>query len=523
MPRCFSKCRKIKKEECGEKQKCKYIDRNTRKYCRLSTKYKKDKSCNVTRKFKKGETAAVISRFGRRITEKRRLKKKSGGEARSMIGRFMLRNPVKMRRNFLMSVCPDSGECVAVGKEMKTIRDYFEGFSDFFYLDSESPAKKIGKESGNGFVKELKYTRGGYSSYAILKSTQTSNADNLVYEYQVGQYINKMCNYFPCLLETYALYFYKDNPSWRVFQNISNISDNLELVYILKNKLEKETNIDYGKACQKSKYAAILIQHIKDATTLNDLLTSLPSLANFVNGELVLILFQIYYTLSQLSSTFTHYDLHSNNVLVYTVKNSKYIQYHYHTDEELVTSFKSKYIVKIIDYGRSFFDDKDEDINSKKILEEQLCKLKECEPGCGEKFGFKYLINDMTPDMTNAKNRLYIDSAQPNQSHDLRLLYLVGPDIKTSIRDARYEDVFKSIVYGNGIIDPNKISFGTRPLPDGFESGKIQTVNDAFYAFERLLQSGTFIADVENEYSGFTKLGDLHVYGKNNAMEYKAA
>jgi hypothetical protein len=482
-----------------------------------------DKSDNTTRKFRKEEAASVISRFSRKITEKRILKKKSQDKklkASSTIRKFMKSNPVKMRRNFLMSVCQDSGECIAVGKEMKTIRDYFEGFSDFYYLDSESPAKQIGKVSGNGFVKELKYTRGGYSSYAILKSSQKPESDNLVYEYEVGQYINKMCNYFPCLLETYALYFYIDHASWRVFQITSK---KLELIHTLKNGLKKETNIDYKKACRKSKYAAILIQHIKDATTLNDLLTSsppLPSLANFVNGELVLILFQIYYTLSQLSSTFTHYDLHSNNVLVYTVKNSKYIQYHYHTDEGLVTSFKSKYIVKIIDYGRSFFDDKDEDINSKKILEEQLCKLKECEPGCGEKFGFKYLINDIILN----RNHFYLDSALPNPSYDLRLLYLVGEtrNVKTLIVDETYQQVFESLVYGDDL-PPKYKRYGTRHLPDGFESGKIQTVNDAFYAFERLLQSGSFIADVEDEYSGFTKLGDLHVYGKNKAMKYKAA
>jgi len=516
MPRCFSKCRKIKKEECGEKQKCKYIDGNTRKYCRLSTKYKMDKSCNVTRKFKKGEAAAVISRFGRRITEKRRLKKKSKdkkSEASSIISKFMKRNPVKMRRNFLMSVCPDSGECVAVGKEMKVIRDYFEGFSDFHYL--ESPVKQIGKVSNNGFVKELKFNRGGYSSYAILKSALNTDSDNLVYEYQVGQYVNKMCKYFPCFLETYGLYFYKYDAAWRhIRDSLNNTKE------VFKNSLVKQGNIDYEKACEKSKFAAILIQHIKNATTLKDLLIS-PSLANFVNGELVLILYQIYYTLSELSSTYTHYDLHMDNVLVYTVENSKYIQYHYHTYGGLVTSFKSKYIVKIIDYGRSFFDDKDENINSKKIRNEQICKIGKCRPNCGDYFGFQFLLDKMSDDS------YYIDSAQPNRSHDLRLLYLVQ---KTQVvellgNDQMYKDIVNSIVYGNGISHTPYKKYGTKPLPDNYSVAgtDIQTVNDAFDAFYDLLKSGSFIADVENEYSGFTKLGDLHIYGKNKAMEYKPA
>jgi hypothetical protein len=186
-----------------------------------------------------------------------------------------------------------------------------------------------------------------------------------------------------------------------------------------------------------------------------------------------------------------------------------------------VTSFKSKYIVKIIDYGRSFFDDKDENINAKKIRNEQICKNRKCDPKCGGHFGFQFLLDKMSA------NSYYIDSAQPNQSHDLRLLYSLQESRVVEVlgKDGMYKDIFKSIVYGNGIIDPNIKKFGTKPLPDNYSGigTKIQTVKDAFDVFDDLLQSGSFIADVENEYSGFTKLGDLHIYGKNKAMEYKAA
>jgi hypothetical protein len=210
-----------------------------------------------------------------------------------------------------------------------------------------------------------------------------------------------------------------------------------------------------------------------------------------------------------------------DNVLLYTVENSKYIQYHYHTYGGFVTSFKSKYIVKIIDYGRSFFDDKDENINSKKIRNEQICKIQKCDPKCGDHFGFGFLLDKMSA------NSYYIDSAQPNQSHDLRLLYSLQESRVVEVlgKDGMYKDIFKSIVYGNGIIDPNIKKFGTKPLPDNYSGigTKIQTVKDAFDVFDDLLQSGSFIADVENEYRGFTKLGDLHIYGKNKAMEYKAA
>ena len=514
MPRCFSKCRKIKEEDCVEKQKCKYINGNTRKYCRLSTKYKMDKSCNVTRKFKKGEAAAVISRFGKRVTEKRLLKKKSvekKAKASSTIGKFMRKNPVKMRRNFLMNVCANSGECIAVGREMKTIRDYFEGFSDFHYL--QSPVNQIGKVSANGFVKELKYTRGGYSSYAILKSARNPHSDNLVYEYQVGQYINKLCNYFPCFLETYGLYYYKDEGYWKHIRDSVNNSNG-----VLKNSLQKEVHVDYEKACESSKYAAILIQHISNASTLYDLLRQNTStLKPFLNKELVFILFQIYYPLSLLSETFTHYDLHLENVMLYNLDASKYIHYHYHLSSGRIVSFKSRYIVKIIDYGRSYFKDVESNIDSKKIRNDELCKIQKCRPNCGENVGFGWLKNNLS------NNDFYIDSTQMNNSHDLRLINSIKLlKLGIFIHDANFSDFFTNTVYGKNIKNPKDKQYGTKPAVDSYvKNRKIQTVNDALLSLDNVLTYGSFNIDNESAYRTYTKIGDLHIYGKDKPMKYE--
>jgi hypothetical protein len=44
--KCFSKCRKVPKEECSQKQQCIYVNGQRFKYCRLSHKYYLDDACN---------------------------------------------------------------------------------------------------------------------------------------------------------------------------------------------------------------------------------------------------------------------------------------------------------------------------------------------------------------------------------------------------------------------------------------------------------------------------------------------
>lgn len=499
--------------------------------------------------------------------KKEEIKKKN---ASSTIRKFIMqRNPIKIRRNFLVNICADSGECMAIGREMKTIREYFDGFSDFHYL--QSPIKKIGNTSANGVVNELKFTRGGYSSYAVLKSSLTPNSDNLAYEYQVGQYINKLCNYFPCFLETYGLYYYKDRAAWKkiIVKNTpsgssSNTSSNSASVYYtaqtltpmkglvantptipiitsrdIKNSLIKQTTIDYEKACKDSNYAAILIQHISNAKSLNDILSKSdePTLNIFFMSDLPYILFQIYYTLSTLCNDFTHHDLHPGNILLYTLDSLKCIQYHYYY---LGTqySFKSKYVVKIIDYGRSYFNDTEANIHPKDIRENELCKISNCNPNCGEDVGFTWLINDVSC------QTFYIDSARPNRSHDLRLInefYYVKnnnfPSGALRMSNPHIQSLFKKLVYEKTYSQPGCITaarnarFGTEEMPDSFSNmdvsyynrSNIQTVNDAFVKLCDVI-SGSFYAGEygknNEDYGTYTTIGDIHVYGKDVPMKY---
>jgi hypothetical protein len=450
------------------------------------SKYKKEKSFGLTRKNKIGGSMSVIMKSGKRRT----VKPKKNKPATKKVS-------IKKQVKLLTTICSDSGECMALGREINTIHNFFNGFTDFQFV--EPPIKQIGKVSNNGFVKEIKYTREGYSSYAVLKSAIKEKSDNLAYEYQVGQYMNKQCDRFPCFLQTYALYHYSNTSSWKTMRDNAEITKN-----VLGTLLKKENNVYYGNACQNSRYLGLLIQHVNNAITLESLLLN-PIYPEFVNTELPFILFQVYFPLFVLLDSFTHYDLHLENVLIYTLNKRRCIEYHYHFKNGREISFKSRYIAKIIDYGRSFFEDKEFNINSLDIRK-KLCKLKLCKPNCGENYGFGWLSDDMTEEY------YFIDSTQKNNSHDLRLLNEMkksGID-RSVVNHFRY--LFDALVYEG--------DYGTEPMESGYPT-TIQNIKDVILFFmDSIDVDPSIYSNMENAYDGFKKIGDIHVYEDNLPMQF---
>ena len=220
--RCVSGCKSLEESICTRAPRCTYSNGQTRKYCRLGKGFKMQKqTCKVIKKIKKVDARNKIGRFilenNRSI--KNRSEEKTRKNASRKIAKFFKNTSEKRTSEFLKSICSDSGACIAFGTNRHKITKFFDGFTDFKYV--EPPIKRIGKPSANGFVNEIKYKKSGYTAYAVLKSSTRPSADNLVYEYIVGQFINKQCNYFPCFLETYGFYFYNDNEKWN---NINHIN-----------------------------------------------------------------------------------------------------------------------------------------------------------------------------------------------------------------------------------------------------------------------------------------------------------
>jgi hypothetical protein len=133
------------------------------------------------------------------------------------------------------------------------------------------------------------------------------------------------------------------------------------------------------KSCINSQKICINIEHIKGCTSIKDFLEQPVTYEQFLHyfcNELLYILYQVYMPLAMMANNFTHYDLHDGNVQLYKLGSDQYVQYHYHLSDDSVTSFKSEYLVKIIDYGRSFFDDDSNTglfVNSERIFT-KLCE-----------------------------------------------------------------------------------------------------------------------------------------------------
>jgi hypothetical protein len=417
------------------------------------------------------------------------LSTKIPSKERNVIQNFMLKTTNKRRTQFLKTVCSDSGVCLAFGQETKKINDFFGGFTNFHHITG---IKQIGKPSSNGYVLEIQYTREDYIAHTILKNALKKTSDNLAYEFFVGQFINKKSVFFPCFLETYGMFL-------RQQKNIQNLRQELTLI---SNKPEAEI---YKISCQESENISILIQHISNAQTLSDKLKQ----PIFNNNELLYVLYQVYMPLMCLQNEFTHYDLHVDNVLIYEPVIGKYIQYHYFVDGTEIT-FKSKYIAKIIDYGRCYFYDSD--TNNSMIIHNKICQESICNTrysSCGEIYGYSWLNGEGL-----SKDNYYIDSTRVNISHDLRLLHEITRAIQYINIPVVLNDFLQKVQYGVGIQDRTNKRFGTEPNINSGIPTTINNIQDAYWMLESLVDNMNSRLQNENTYVNMTKLGDLHIFNE---------
>ena len=230
----------------------------------------------------------------------------------------------------------------------------------------------------------------------------------------------------------------------------------------------------------------------------------------FIEEELIYVLFQIYYSLYHLKDDFTHYDLHASNVLIYEPIPGSYIQYNYHHHGEII-SFNSRYIVKIIDYGRCYFNNGIIDSND---IYELVCSITpECD-NCGHDVGFKYLQH---PSKVNSS---FINSSISNQSHDLRLLYNIGSILHCETRTFRsniaslfYEQKKQFMFLLNNIVYENK--YGTRNIPDTGLPHSIQNISDVLIYLTTMMNEAIY-----NNYDTMNLIGSLNIFGKSREMEF---
>jgi len=406
-----------------------------------------------------------------------------------------LQRPTKKESVRFLKACPSMEDCVLLGKHLEEAHAYFHGVSTFD--DVHENLRRIKTSSGNGFLYEIPYRRNKKTFHTILKSSKKEKSDNLMYEFLIGHaYINPLVNKLPCFIYTYGLYYYKNEKMWQHMYDSSQVTPK-----VLKDALVPQTSIQYDKACADSKYISMVIQGLHHSERIADKIKS----QRFLNENLAHVLFILYHTLSTLAKSFTHYDLHVDNVLLVRLPSNKYIRYVYHI-HDMEVSFLCPYIPKIIDYGRCFFDNGT--IHSKMVYD-KICA--ECE-SCGKYSGFALL----------SPRKFYTISSQvKNESHDLRLLVSISSEMEYSSRKSttftRLCHLFKKVIYGRGIEEGSMKIYGTlEQSKRNLDGSSIGNVTDAYYQLLYLVTSPEVVQEnnVPRDMDG-----TLHVYA-DRPMRY---
>lgn len=410
--------------------------------------------------------------------------------------------------NVLNVVCPASNFCIAFGRENDKINAYFEGFSNFLHLSNKDPNFNLLSNGSNGFVNELIYDKNGYKSTTILKSALNSESDSLFYEGYVGlEYVNKLVPYFPCFLETYGL-FYNNSDSLRqklVSFNPSASKQTMDNIIKLMKKSLQTINFNQNtfksslsQSCLRNESFCVLVQYVENPISLFNFLNTKGHDKYSYCVEFPQILFQVYSVLAAIKREFTHYDLHVNNVLLYEVPNGQYIQMIYHNQDNTTTVINTRYIAKIIDYGRCF-------TKFTKKFYDALCDNRDCtsegSDQCGNlNFGYNWFLKSIEND------NYFISSVLNNPSHDLRLAFV-------SNKIPHYSGVLSSVL-GTKIL--NKIhyedNYGTPAIHK--IKNKIANVSELRTKLKDYL-SKFFVVKMNEDIEkllGLTKLGVMDIY-----------
>jgi hypothetical protein len=303
---------------------------------------------------------------------------------------------------------------MALGIKVRGIQRFFKTFTDFSYTTGR--LRKIA-EGGNGVVHELTYRHKHYKAHAVLKSCRNADSVNLAYEYIVGDhFVNRMTEFFPCFIHTYGLFRYNSVADHTAVVNGKVKAARLSGMLTRVPHREPTSPDLLTEACRDPHLLCTLLEHMHDSRSIFEHLLAEPSNEEFVEHELIKVLFIVYHALHTLKTNFTHYDLNYNNVLLYSLPPGHAVEYQYTYPGRASVVFRCRFIPKIIDYGYCFFDFKG--VSSDDVKRE-ICRTRECHP-CEQKTGLGLLTTD-TGDVPTRLN---------NVSADLKLLHMLKEEVK---------------------------------------------------------------------------------------------
>ena len=242
---------------------------------------------------------------------------------------------------------------------------------------------KIGNESLNGYVLKIEQRDNtsddtinrltgtdptkGPTIFTVMKIPQYDTeviVDNLDYEHKVGLYINDLMRYYPCFVKTMDFVDLGETGRTQInrvlktqkFMNKTSLEARLK--NIEKNIQVNKSALDVStEGCANKNNHGLQLQYV-DGKTLANMMDTLDE------KDIYGILLQVYgplYNLSKDKQTrrqklLEHKDLHQNNILVVTLPEpiKMVYKFYFDVDGEKKITICTKYIAKIIDYGRCY-------------------------------------------------------------------------------------------------------------------------------------------------------------------------
>jgi hypothetical protein len=365
-----------------------------------------------------------------------------------------LNNQTRQQKLYAMlqRVCSESSDCLILGKYTNLVKQYFHNFTKLFNF-----VKLIGTPSTNGFVNECLYIRDNYEAFCVLKSSQNEESDNLFFEWYIGHFfINKLVPKFPCFMETYQVGYYEKttgNGAYNFFKTATTLTAVDASAIKDFHFLNSITATNMAEvSCSRPKKFAVLIQHMKDPMSLSQFIRQNKATEYGFNVDMVQIFLQIFIPLGTLADRFTHNDLHNENVLLYTIPNNNYITLKYILgNNKPDIEIKTRYIVKLIDYGRSYFR-MNKNRSSTRFFNDMVAKDPKCRRN-QDNIGYSWF----TPLDTR---HYYISQLESNISKDLWLPWIywthTGKYQGTQAITVELQELFTHMVRGDAS-DPRRI------------------------------------------------------------------
>ncbi len=394
----------------------------------------------------------------------------------------------------------------------------------------------LGNTSANGVILVSEYDVETIRLPIIIKHSLKMHSDNIYYEYLVGLCVNEFSKHIPFFSKTYGIYEYNQGELQTIISTCSSESINKNYIF----NIEKIHNINVTnlekhilKSCSSNNYG-VVTENIDVYSTFNEFIhenITYSKILNYITSETIItgstikylyrfyeafnILTLVYATLHKFKLYFTHYDLHSNNVLLTRVPDNKYIEVI--VDDNF--TIKTQYLPIIIDYGRCYINCKL--MNSTKALK-TVCELKNpvtknniCYNNCGDYTGYTFVGYYDGEKFDNTRsNKHFINLANKNMSHDLRLLQTFKKFID-KYKILTYDTQIDSSVKTNITTLLNNLvythEFGTREVEESV-ANKIYNVSDAYTKLKELISDVNFTKVIDTNFIHKNSIGKLNIY-----------